>query len=176
MKNLKSNKLHFVLMVIAGLFALMSWVIAIYYWQKLPGTIPTHFGFNGAPDTWSPKSILYGFMMPGLQTIMLLGFLFLYEKPQYSDIPTTMLLMSLDEKPRQHAFALIRIMLVGISLWLGVLFTYLTYSMNASALSQIFGPSPYIMGCLIIGMLAWLIWYTIKVYRYTKTFLQKKTP
>lgn len=173
MKNLKSNKLHLVLMSVAGIMALVSWAVAFYYWSKLPGTIPTHFDFSGAPDAWADKSIFYVFMMPFIQLLMFGSFLFLYEKPQYSDMPTTLLLMNMEKKARDHAFGLIRIMLVGISLWIGALFTYLTYAMNASALSQILGPSPYIMGGLIIGMLAWLIWYTIKVYRYTKNFLKK---
>jgi uncharacterized membrane protein len=174
MKNLKSNKLHLALLSAAGLFALASWGIAFYHWSILPGTIPTHFGFSGAPDAWANKSIFYVFFTPFLQTVMLGSFVFLYEKPQYSDMPTTLLLMSMDKKAREHAFGLIRIMLVGVSLWIGVLFSYLTYAMNASALSKILGPSPYIMGGLIIGMLSWLAWYTVKVYKYTKIFLKKK--
>lgn len=158
----------------AGLMALASWAIAIFYWSKLPGTIPTHFGFSGAPDAWADKSIFYVFMVPFIQLLMLASFIFLYEKPQYSDMPTTLLLMNMEKKSRDHAFALIRVMLVGVSLWIGALFTYLTYAMNGSALSAIIGPSPYIMGALIVGMLIWLGWYTVRVYRYTKFFLTKK--
>lgn len=173
MKNLRSNKLHLSLMSVAGLMALASWIIAIFYWTKLPATIPTHFGLSGAPDAWANKSVFYVYFTPFLQSLMFGAFMFLYEKPQYSDMPTTLLLMNMDKKSREHAFALIRVMLVGVSLWIGALFTYLTYAMNASALSTIIGPSPYIMGTLIIGMLIWLGWYTVKVYRYTKFFLTK---
>lgn len=30
----------------------------IYFWPKLPETIPTHFGFSGEPDGWGSKSTL----------------------------------------------------------------------------------------------------------------------
>jgi uncharacterized membrane protein len=158
-------------MVVAGIMAMASWIIALYYWGRLPGIIPTHFGITGAPDAWSDKSIIYVFLIPFLQTVMLGSFLFLYEKPQYSDMPTTLLLMSMEESHREHAFGLIRVMLVGVSLWIGALFTYMTWVMNASALDKVIGPSPWLMGGLIGGMLLWLAWYTVKVYRYTKQFL-----
>jgi len=167
MKNMKTW--HKVGFVIAGVMAVASWAIAIAYWGKLPGIIPTHFGISGQPDAWNPKSIWYTFMIPALQVIMLGFFVFLYYKPQYSDMPTTLWLMTMEEHKRDHAFDLIRTMLVGIALWIGALFTYLTYAMNQSALDKSFGPSPWLMLGLIGGMIVWLIWWTVKVYRATKT-------
>ncbi len=176
MKELLKNCIQLVLMITAVFLALLSWAISLYYWRILPAVIPTHFGIGGAPDAWSDKSVFYSFLIPGLQTVMLAFFLFLYEKPQYSDMPTALLLTAMPKPHREHAFALIRIMLVGTSLWLGALFSYLTYAMNASAIAQIIGPSPYLMGSLIIGMLLWLGWYTVKVYRYTKAYLENPKP
>ncbi len=162
---------HKIYFLAAALMALASWIIAIYYWDKLPQVIPIHFGISGQADDWANKSIFYVFLIPFLQTLILGMFIFLYYKPQYSDIPTTMWLTTLDKKHREHAFELIRIMLVGMSLWLGVLFTYLTYAMNYSSVKSDAGLSTPIMFSIIGLMMVWLVFWTVKVYRATKEAL-----
>lgn len=76
--------------------AAISWIIAIYYWGKLPAVIPTHFGISGQPDAWNTKSVWWAFLLPMLQSFMAGGFIFLYYHPQYSDMPTTMWLMTME--------------------------------------------------------------------------------
>jgi uncharacterized membrane protein len=163
---------HKLLFVVSIALAISSWVIALYYWDKLPSIIPVHFDISGQADSWENKSIFYVFMIPFLQTVMLAAFAFLYRKPQYSDIPTTMWLMTLDKKHRDHAFKLIRIMLVGISVWIGLLFTYITFGMNASSLDSNFGMSTPIMFTIIGLMIIWLMFWTVKVYRVTKQVIK----
>lgn len=159
---------HKILFGIAILMAIASWAITIFYWDKLPSSVPTHFGFNGQPDGWAAKSLFSVFLLPAIQTVLQIGFVFLYYKPQYSDMPTTMWLMTIDKKDRDHAFSLIRTMLVGTSLWIGALFTYLAYGMNISAVNENSGLTSWIMLILIGGMLAWLAFWTFRVYRATK--------
>jgi uncharacterized membrane protein len=158
---------------IAALLAIASWVIAIYYWGKLPSVIPTHFGVNGTPDAWSSKSIWYVFLIPSLQTVLLAAFIFLFYKPQYSDMPTTLWLMAMKSETKEHAFDLIRTMIVGISIWIGVLFTYITYGMNTSALLKDSGLNPWITLGIVGAMIIWLIWWTVKVYKSTKEAIKK---
>ncbi len=164
---------HKVGFVIAGALALASLGIALYYWGKLPSIIPTHFGISGQPDDWNPKSVWYSFMMPVLQIVMLGSFIFLYYKPQYSDMPTTLWLMAMDDKVKDHAFDLIRTMLVGTSLWIGMLFTYITYMMNYSALNKDAGLVPWVMLTILGAMMVWLIWWTVKVYRATRDAIKE---
>lgn len=164
---------HKVGLIVAGVLALASWVIAVYYWGKLPAIIPIHFGISGQADAWNDKSLLYVFLIPVLQTVMLGGFVFLYYKPQYSDMPTTLWLMTMEPHKREHAFDLIRTMIIGVSLWIGALFTYMTYAMNTSAVNTDFGPNPWILLGIIGLMLAWLVWWTLKVYRATKEAMNK---
>ncbi len=159
---------HKIYFSMAVLLALTSWIIAIYYWGKLPQVIPIHFGISGQADDWADKSIFYVYMIPFLQTLILAMFVFLYYKPQYSDIPTTMWLTTLDKKHREHAFELIRIMLVGMSIWLGLLFTYMTYGMNAASMKSDTGLSTPLLFSIIGLMIVWLIYWTVKVYRATK--------
>jgi uncharacterized membrane protein len=141
--------------------------------MKKPSIIPTHFGISGQADAWSSKSIVNVFMIPGLQTLILGLFIFLYYKPQYSDMPTTLWLMTMEEHKRDHAFDLIRTMLVGISLWIGLLFAYITYGMNVSAMETDLGLNSWLLLSIIGLMLGWLVWWTVKVYRATKIAMKK---
>ncbi|MEI6266780.1 MAG: DUF1648 domain-containing protein [bacterium] len=159
---------HKIGFVISTLLTLASWAIALYYWDKLPSVIPTHFGFNGPANGWSNKSIFYVFMIPFIQSLMLACFGFLYWKPQFSDMPTTLWLMTMGETKRVHAFDLIRTMLVVIGLWVGVLLTYITYGMNISALDNSMGLNTWLLMTIIVLMIIWLIWWTAKVYKATK--------
>jgi len=169
------KKWHKVGLVIGVLLAAASWAIAIYYWGKLPSVIPTHFGFNGLPDSWNEKTLFYVFLLPFVQTLLAGGFFFLYFHPQYSDMPTTLWLMTMEEHKRDHAFDLIRTMLVGTGLWVGVLLTYMTYAMNASALQQGLGMNPWLLLAVVFGMILWLIWWTAKVYQATKEAMEKSS-
>lgn len=171
MKNIKLW--HKVGLAIAVLLALVSLMIAIYYWNKLPSVIPTHFGFNGQPDDWQNKSVLWVFMIPLLQLFIAGGFIFLYWKPQYSDMPTTLWLMTMEEHKKEHAFDLIRTMLVGTGLWVGVLLTYMTIMMNKSAINEVSGMDPWLLLVIVGGMIAWLIWWTVKVYGATKGAIKR---
>ena len=159
---------HKLALIASMVLAISSWVIAIFFWDKLPQIIPTHFGISGMPDDWQNKSILWAFMLPAIQTLMVVMFGFLYWKPQYSDIPTTMWIMTMEKSIKDHAFSMIRTMLAGTSLWIGLLLTYMVYMMNESALNKNIGMNPWLMLVLVGSMLLWLIWWTIKVYRATK--------
>lgn len=167
----QSHKIGF---LIATLLAAISWGIVIACWNKLPSFIPVHFGWNGAPDNWADKNIFFVTLIPVLQTIMLFAFLFLYKKPQYSNIPATLWLMSLGKKKRDHAFGLIRKMLVGITLWIGILFTYLTYAINTSAITAKVSNMPWVMIMILLLMTIWLIFWTAKVVEATKLAIKSK--
>ena len=82
--------------------------------------------------------------------------------------------MAMDQEDRDHAFGLIRTMLAVLVLWTSVLFTFVTYMITSSSLNQSTGYTPYIMLTIIGGMLVWLVWYTVKVYRVTKELILKK--
>jgi len=153
---------------VGSLLALASWIIVLTYWAKLPAIIPTHFGINGQPDAWNPKSLWWAFFLPGIQSLIAGGFVFLYYHPQYSDMPTTMWLMTMEKHKREHAFDLIRTMLVGTGLWVGVLFTYISYAMNASAMQEGVGMNSWLLLGLVGGMILWLVRWTVKVYIATK--------
>jgi uncharacterized membrane protein len=170
----KMKTWHKISLGIAVLLAIVSWILAFYYWGKLPTTIPTHFGFSGQADSWGAKSILQVFLIPFIQSLITGGFIFLYYKPQYSDMPTTLWLLTMDPKIRDHAFDLIRTMLVGTGVWISVLFTYIVYTMNESAMNSGIGMNTWFLFGLVGGMIIWLILWTIKVYHATREAIKTR--
>jgi len=164
---------HKIIFFIAFILVVVSWMTAAYYWDKLPAVIPVHFGIDGLANGWADKSLLNVFLIPIIQTLMLAGFAFLYRKPQYSNIPTTMWLMALPKKQRDNAFDMIRIMLTGTILFISVLFTYITYEMNVSAFDAKSGLSTWVMLTLLGLMIIWLSYWTYKVYKATKKAVSK---
>jgi uncharacterized membrane protein len=62
---------HKICFMLAILMVVISWTTALLYWDKLPGVIPIHFGIDGVADGWADKSILYVFLLPIVQTVML---------------------------------------------------------------------------------------------------------
>ncbi len=166
------KKVHKILFSISFVLLIISWVISLIYWGKLPSIIPTHFGFNGMPDAWNKKSILYTFLLPSVQALMFFIFLFLYYKPQYSNMPTTLWLTTLDKDKKEHAFNLIRIMHATILIWINLLLTYMVYEMNESALSQK-GLNPLIMLTMLVIMLIFIVAWNIKIYKSTKEAMRK---
>jgi uncharacterized membrane protein len=163
-----NEKKYKILFGLAIVLALTSWIIAASYWGRLPAVIPTHFGFSGQANTWADKSIFYVFLIPFLQSFLLGWFIFLNYYPQYSSVPTTLWLVTLDKKHKKHAFELIRTMLAGVSIWIGLLFTYITYGMNEAAMNDSKVLSPWVIVALVGLMLLWLVYWTIKVIKATK--------
>ena len=54
-------------LILASLVLLIPIVVGLILWDKLPDSIPIHWGINGEPDNWSGK----GFAVFGMPAIML---------------------------------------------------------------------------------------------------------
>lgn len=48
------------------LFLALSWLLTAWYWNRLPGRIPTHWGISGQPDQW--MNMPWGGLFPALLT------------------------------------------------------------------------------------------------------------
>ncbi len=46
---------------------LVCFALTAHFWDKLPETVPTHFGFLGKPDSWGPKSRIL--ILPGMALV-----------------------------------------------------------------------------------------------------------
>lgn len=61
------------LIVVAVLLTLTVWAMVGYYYQSLPGTIPTHYGLNGQPDAYGSKTVVL--IEPVVLTLLVAGFM-----------------------------------------------------------------------------------------------------
>lgn len=159
--------------VIFGL-TIASFVMSALLFTSLPTQIPTHFGLSGAPDVWVAKNIFSVFFVPVIQLLMFLLFLLLYKHPQYSSWPTTLILMTVDEKKRQKIFEVIRSMLIATLFWIGVLFSYLQFVVFATANGREDGVSPYAMIAFLVLLFATLFFYTGRMYVVVKKISKAK--
>ena len=55
-------------LILTSIVTLLPILIGLALWNKLPDTIPTHFGMDGTPNGWSSKS----FTVFGIPSLMLL--------------------------------------------------------------------------------------------------------
>lgn len=154
-----------IVFTITSILAITSWLIALYYWDKLPAVIPVHFGLDGQTNGWADKSVWQVFLTPLIQTLISAIFIFVYFRPQYSNMPTTLWLATLDDKLKEKAFDMIRTTMSGTSILIGTLFTYLTYAMNISALNNSSGVSSVFMFVIMGLLFAWLIFWIIKMQK-----------
>jgi uncharacterized membrane protein len=72
---------------IAGLIAAL--VISIYGWHVLPNTIPVHFGFDGRPNGWGSKAIVWLFPILGLIDYIAMTWLVRYPHTFNYAVPIT---------------------------------------------------------------------------------------
>ena len=70
---------------IIGLLTLIA--LPIYFFDKLPETIPRHFGANGEPDGFSGKGIIW--TLPIIGIVMYVGMFWLNKISSYFQLPTT---------------------------------------------------------------------------------------
>lgn len=172
-KNGVMSSRHAICYILAGLLTFLSWVVVFVYWDKLPDIIPVHFGFNGQADAWAEKTWFYVLFLPVIQTIVLGLFLLLYYKPQFTNIPSTMWLATLSKDHREVAYGMLRDMNTGICCWTSMIFTYVTSSMNTAALNEEMVASVPLLIALISGMIIWIVYWAITIYRCVKKITKK---
>jgi len=146
----------------------ISFLIGIVSWSGLPDIIPTHFNFEGQPDSWGNKSFLTLFFAPVLQVFMTALFAFIYIKPQYMNMPTTLFLTTLPEKQKLRALGLMRNVAVVTLIWVNILFTYVSYMIVSGAREETLPYQGWVLIGLVAAMLIWLVWYNIHIYRIIK--------
>ncbi len=76
-----------VLETLGWLLLLFLVVLVGYYYDKLPDTVPTHFGFDGQPDEYGPKRILL--LLPAVGAILFVGMAILNRFPHLFNYPVT---------------------------------------------------------------------------------------
>jgi len=157
---------------VAGL-TIAGFVMSAWFWNSLPSQIPVHFNFSGTPDAWEAKNIFYVFLAPSIQLAMLLVFALLYRYPQYSSWPTTLILMAVESQKREKIFSILREMLVLILFWMSLLFSYLQFTILATANGRAFGLANYVMMAFLAVMLVLLAYVNAKMFITIRKMIRK---
>jgi uncharacterized membrane protein len=165
------KRLHLVLYSASAAILASEIALTAYFWNILPATIPTHFNFAGNPDAWSGKSIGMVFLLPLIQLVLLCLFVALYKYPQYSSWPTTLILVTVEEKKREKIYDILRSMLAWTLLWLSLFMGYIQYAILATANGRANGVVNTVMFAMLGIMLLLIIIINVRMYRTVKKLI-----
>ena len=112
--------------------------ISVYYYPRLPETIPRHFNFKGEADGWGGKGGLLIMPIIGVALFILLSVLAQF--PHVFNYP-----WPITESNARRQYAISRQMLSAVKLMLIATFTYITWSMIGTALGSRSGLGPRFM-------------------------------
>jgi uncharacterized membrane protein len=107
---------------------LILWGLTIFFWSRLPETIPTHFNMKGEADGWGSK--LFIFFMPALAIVITVTISLVQRKPHAFNY---LVKITPENAARQYLLAvrMLRFLKFSISL----IFIILTSAIYLSAVS-----------------------------------------
>ena len=149
------------LLGILGLLLLIG--LPIYYFDKLPETIPRHFGANGEPDGFSGKGIIWA--LPAIGFIMYVGMFWLTKYPHIFNYP--------QQVTRENAKSLYTAgtrMVRTLNTIISCIFAYITYSTIQTALGNKSG-----LGTLFMLIFTIVILGTIGYFLYKSMSKKSQT-
>lgn len=111
---------------------------AIWAWPRLPDQIPTHFGIQGTPDAWSPKTLGHWFSIPAvaLALVALIWFfrLVLPRRPSWVNLPDRRCLSELPEACQEQVLRMLTGFLALVQTELLVIFGLIEWASYRSAM------------------------------------------
>lgn len=167
------KRLHlFFFSVSAGLLVATT-AMTIYFYSSLPTLIPTHFGFSGAPDAWTPKNPITAFLLPLIGLLIFMLFVLIYRHPQYTSWPTTLILMAVEPEKREKIFDILRSMISSILFFISLLFAYLQFTIIATANNRSSGVTNLIMIAFLVALFAVIIVINVRMFVAIQKMLKK---
>jgi uncharacterized membrane protein len=143
----------------AGWLALaMIWLITIFNFKNLPGTIPTHFNIAGEADNYGNRSTI--FFLPALGTLLFIGMTILNRFPHVFNYPVK---ITTDNALRQYTMATRMIRVLKLSIL--VLFIMIIYLTTSAALNQSGKLSIWFLPLTLAIVFIPLIFYIIKSFK-----------
>ncbi len=146
-------------MELIGLVALAGLLILplLYFWD-LPGTIPQHYGFNGQPDAFGSKGMIW--LLPLIGLIMFSGLTILNRYPHAFSYPVR---ITKENALRQYTFPtkLVRI----LKAFVACLFCYLNYSTIQISIGKQSGLGTGFLLILVAGMFGVIGFYIYWAYK-----------
>lgn len=120
------------LLALLNVALMISWVtMAIVVFERLPASIPMHFGPSGAADSFAERSIGTWFALPAIgvsTTLLLLGLANMTQRrPALYNVPSKDLLLSLPSAQQLPLFEQIAMLLTLLSTSILALFIAIHY-------------------------------------------------
>lgn len=112
---------------ILGLILLIG--LPLYYFDKLPETIPRHFGANGQPDGFSGKGIIW--TLPIIGIVMYIGIFWLNKYPHIFNYP-----QQVTKENAERLYKIVTRMIRTLNAIISCVFAYITYSTIQTALGN----------------------------------------
>lgn len=141
---------------IIGLILLIG--LPIIYFSELPETIPRHFGFNGQPDGFSGKGIIW--TLPIVGVVMYVGMFWLNKYPHIFNYP-----QQITEDNAERLYKMATRMMRTLNALIACIFAYITHSTiqtalgNQNGLGTLFTP---VFMVLIFGTVGYFLFKSVK--------------
>lgn len=115
---------------------LFAWMVSVVAYDELPERIPTHFGLDGKPDKWSDKTPLMFYIMPTIQFIMVVIFIWIIRYPKLFNFPQKNEVESWPEEKKKPVYKYLSKMSLVICLMVNLLFLTIQYSIIYGAKTE----------------------------------------
>lgn len=133
---------------------LLLWLISATAYDGLPERIPVHFGFSGQPDAWAPKSFQTFFLLPLVNTLLIVLLVWIRSYPRLYNFPQKTEVKSWPEEKRQPVYDFLGIMTLAIALVVNIVFFVIQTMIIEAAKTAYLPPSRM---WLILGVVLTLV-------------------
>jgi len=144
---------------IVGLIILIG--LPIIYFGKLPDIIPVHFGFNGQPDGFGTKNVIW--MMPVLGGMLYLGMSLLNKHPHIFNYP-----QKVTEDNAERLYKTATRMMRILNALVACIFAYITFAIIQTALGNHNGLGTMFMIIFLIVILGFTGYFSYKMRKQEK--------
>ncbi len=146
----------------------LTWAMAIWVYPDLPAKIPGHFGPSGQPDAYVDRTV-WTVILPALLQVGLTGlFWWIYRHPQYSNIPSTVMITMMPEPYRGQLYRILRHLAVVMMLFINILFAHISLTTLSVSLGLSDGLNPWLMGGILLALFGFIGLTTVRLFRIAK--------
>ena len=147
------------LILIATLSVIATWIYLWFMWGKTPDIIPTHFGLSGAPDRFGNKNSL--FALPIIALIMHVLFVVISKMPNYFNYP-----VNVTEESAEALYKIGKQLILLMDMEIALMFLMLMWESIQTAIGSISGLGIEIVGIFMFIILGTVIYETIRMIKF----------
>lgn len=158
----------------ASLVSLVSYGALAVAYHALPDVVPVHYGIAGQVDAVTDKSLMSVFGSALIHLSLAVLILWLYNHPQYANIPGRTPLMKLPKKYRQSVEWIVRHMSMMMFVLASLVFSYLALTQVVIGLNFARGLNVWPLAILVWLLVTINIVYLVMIVRITRLAARKK--